>query len=130
MLNYENIAKALNYLQRMNYCLKVYYLKNHPSPTREKCRISNYNLDRTISLFKPEMLQETFKEEELKVVENLKNYSIFINQKCFIECQYDTNPSIYNKKVEYINAKVEHIIEDVMKLCYVIEGLAIENKQM
>lgn len=129
MINYENIAKALNYLQRINYSLKVFHLSNHPSANHEKRRISNFGLDKTVKLFNKEHIECMFTDDQEKKFENLKNYSLFITQKCFIECQYDTNSSIYNKKVEYINAKVEHIIDEIMELCYVIEGLAFEPKE-
>ena len=54
MINYENIAMAINYMQRINFCLKKFYLdgnKIEENSTRYE-KIANYSMIQTINLFK------------------------------------------------------------------------------
>ena len=129
MINYENIAMVINYMQRINFCLKKFYLdgnKIEDNSTRYE-KISNYSMIQTINLFKNFSFDGFFTKDEIEIFCKLKKHYVFICEKCFLEYYYDLNTSIYHKKLDYVNAKVEHIKEEVKVLCYKIESIAFDN---
>lgn len=129
MVNASYIMQSLNYLQRINYSLKRYYLKTNNSERTEHSvsRIKNFNMHQTLNLFKTYSLENIFNEEEIKIFSKLKRYYTFICDTCFLEFQYDLNTSIYHKKVDYVNAKAEYIQEQLKMFCYKVECLAFES---
>lgn len=129
MVNHMAISETLNYLQRINYSLKKYYLNLNieERSVQSSTRIKSFNMIQTLNLFKNISLDESFTKEELTVYTNLGKYYKFICDSCFLEFQYDLDSSIYGKKVDYVNAKVKHIKEQLMMFCYKVESLAFEN---
>lgn len=130
MVDKNNIADTLMYLQRINYSLKVYYLKNNLDRSNfSKGRIMMFDLNQTMTLYKDYRVDCDLTVEDEEAFKNLKKYYNFICNKCYLEFCYDLNPSIYMKKVEYINAKVEHIKSKLVQLCYKLESVTFENNK-
>lgn len=130
MIKVEKLAEALNYLQRINYCLKVFYIKNNEDSSSFSIgRIKNLNMEQTVNLYRNMDLDSIFTEEEKNIFSKLKKYNKFICEKCFIEFQYDLNNSIYHKKVDYVNARIDYIISNLIMFCYKVESIALENDE-
>jgi hypothetical protein len=129
MINYENIALDLNYMQRINLCLKKYYLESNKIEVDSSnyTKIINYGMLQTLKLFENFSFEGILTEEEIDVFNKLNKYYTFVCDKCFLEYHYDLNNSIYHKKLDYVNAKIKHIKEELKLLCYKIESIAFDN---
>lgn len=130
MVNTENIVQALSYLQRINYCLKIYYTKNIDveKSAFSRGRIMNLTFHQILNSYKKVDLHLLFEtEEEIEKFEKLPKYYKFICDTCTLEYCYDLDRSIYPKKVDYVDAKVLKTINDIMQICYRLESLTLEG---
>lgn len=129
-MNINELSVALNYLQRINYCLKVYYIKKHRDDSPFTIgRIKTLNFEQTVNLYRNVNIDEIFTEEEVEVFNDLKKHNKFVCENCFMEFQYDLNNSIYHKKVDYVNARISYINNTIKMFCYKMESIALGKEE-
>ena len=132
MIKTELISNAINYFQRINYSLKTYVAKrnyNVGSPFA-KGRINSLNFYQTVSLFEKVELDEIFNSKDKETFKNLTKYFKFVTEKCYLEFHYDLESLVYHKKVDYVNAKLEFICNEMMVFCHKLEGIVFEKNML
>ncbi len=129
MIKTEFIANAINYFQRINYTFKAQLAKRNyvvGSPFA-KARINTLNFYQTINLYEKAELDTNLKGKDKEVFDNLVKYFKFVTEKCYLEFHYDLESPVYHKKVDYVNAKLEFITNEIMIFCHRLEGTAFER---
>lgn len=124
-------GETLRYFQRIIYALKSIIINQMTDENKLQTslilRLPLKTVMRRLSRLDLSAVYNLLTEEEIKMFKYLPGHYNFVVERSHLEYVYIIEPSLYEKKLEYVISRTEYIKKQLITLTYKLESIAFQS---